>query len=159
MITIAHYQETDLEFVSRFIAGLQDHERELVPALKPGVDVAQPYFEYMRNSVREKNGVVLVARADGVAIGFVCAWVEPGNDMLVSDEQRGYAYVSDLYVQEEWRRSGVAGQLMQAMEKELKAKGCRRIELYAKANNESAVSFYRRSGYLPYEILFAKSIE
>lgn len=159
MITIAHYQETDLEFVRRFIAGLQDHERELVPTLKPGADVAAQYTEHILKCAREKNGTVLVACGDGVPIGFICAWVEPGNDMLVSDQERAHAYVSDLYVQPQWRRSGVAGQLMQAIEAEMKAKGCRRIELCAKAMNESAVKFYDRGGFQPYEVIFAKSIE
>jgi hypothetical protein len=158
MITIDRYQETDLESVRRFIAGLQDHERELVPALKPGADIALSYADHMLGSARAKSGVVLVAHADGVAIGFICAWSEPGNDMLVSDAERAHAYVSDLYVDKPWRRSGVAGQLMQAVEVEMKARGCRRIELCAKAFNASAVSFYERSGYEPYEIIFAKNI-
>lgn len=158
MITIAHYQETDLESVRRFIAGLQDHERELVPALKPGADVALFYADHMLGNAEEKSGVVLVAHADGVAIGFICAWIEAGSDMLVSDAERAHGYVSDLYVDKQWRRSGVAGQLMQAVEVELKDRGCRRIELCAKALNASAVSFYERSGYQPYEVIFAKNI-
>jgi GNAT superfamily N-acetyltransferase len=44
------------------------------------------------------------------------------------DNARHHAYVSDIFVTDNWRRKGVARALLQAIENKMHERGCRRFE-------------------------------
>jgi ribosomal protein S18 acetylase RimI-like enzyme len=104
-------------------------------------------------------GAVLTPWADGLD--------EPGGEMEEWAEKRGaargykerpgrwlggapadeYAYVSCMCVQDDWRRQGVAGALMEASEKVSTQWGYDCACLHVFQRNAAAVALYRRCGY------------
>ena len=78
--------------------------------------------------------------------------------MLLKDEFRRHAYISDVYVSENWRGKGVAQALMQAVEAMMRERGCNRIRVCSKATNKEAVAFYSSDDFKPYEIIYSKEL-
>lgn len=158
MVQIVPYQPGDRDTLVAFVEAIQEHERRDVPVLKPGPQIGVPYAELLLVRVGERNGCILLAREDGRAIGFACAWMDEDNDPLLEDAVRQHAYISDIYVEEASRRKGVASALLAAIEGQMRERGCRRIRICTKAANAVAVECYRASGYIPYEIILSKEL-
>jgi ribosomal protein S18 acetylase RimI-like enzyme len=158
MVRIEAFQPADFAAIVGFVEAIQEHERIHVPDLKSGWEIGTPYAELLLLSVAERNGCMLIARAETRTIGFACAWVEEDEDLLVCDAARAHAYISDIFVDHDWRRRGVASLLLDAVETAMRERGCSRIRVCSKAANRLAVACYEMRGYRPYEIIFSKQL-
>ena len=56
-------------------------------------------------------------------------------------------WLEDLFVQDEARRHGVGAALVEATFAEARSRGCRRVELDCRADNEPAMKLYERFGF------------
>lgn len=158
MITVEHYQQSDFSAIKGFVESIQEYEKIKVPELKPGTEIGQVYAEDLIRTVADRRGIILVARMDRLAIGFVCAWVDVDEDPLLRENFREHAYISDLFVVEEWRRRGIARALLQSVEREMRDQGCQRIRICTKATNQTALDCYLANGYSAYEIVLSKRL-
>jgi GNAT superfamily N-acetyltransferase len=159
VIRIEAFQPSDFAAVVAFVEAIQDHEREQVPELKPGPEIGKQYAEMLIRAVAERNGCIVMARAHADAVGFACAWIEQDDDPCIRDDARIHAYVSDIFVDQDWRRQGIASLLLDKLEAGMRSRGCSRIRICAKAANQLAVACYTARGYRPYEIVFAKRLD
>ncbi|MGZ6346251.1 MAG: GNAT family N-acetyltransferase, partial [Anaerolineales bacterium] len=75
------------------------------------------------------------------------------------DGRRGMVY--HLAVSKEYRRQGVGEALMGELERRLKTKGCIRCYLLVTTENENAVQFYEKRGWLHmnYVLTYGKDLE
>jgi GNAT superfamily N-acetyltransferase len=158
MPDIALYAPGDRAAVTRFVAAIQEHERALVPALRPGDAIAEAYAAHLLRSVAQRGGAMLMARAEGDTIGFVCGWPGTDDDPLVEPQARAHGYVSDLFVLPEWRGQGVGSLLLGAIEQALAACGFPRLRICAKAGNREALGSYAAFGFAAYEVILEKPI-
>jgi len=78
----------------------------------------------------------LVAEDDGCLVGTVIGGF---------DGRRGMVY--HLAVAPDYRRKGLANQLMDEVETRLRARGCRKAYLLVKQGNITAASFYQKRGW------------
>jgi ribosomal-protein-alanine N-acetyltransferase len=101
-------------------------------------------FRFDRGSMSafagDKDAVSLIAEDRGELIGFVIAHVK-----RVETEWR--VYIVTLDVAPEWRRKGLARELMAEVEARSLADGARRIHLHVFMGNDAAIRFYERLGY------------
>ncbi|HEV3177503.1 MAG TPA: hypothetical protein VGZ72_16030, partial [Stellaceae bacterium] len=104
MIRIEPYRLADLPLVVTFVAAIQEHESATVPELKPSPEIAAAYTEMIMRNVREKDGVMLMARHATETVGFADGWAEVDQDPCLEEEARRHAYVSDIYFLEATRR-------------------------------------------------------
>ncbi len=104
MFEVVRYESADFDALIQFVEAIQEHERAAVPELKPGPEIGPLYAEALISKVWYQGGCILMARAGGQAIGFVCAWKEVDDDVLLRDEMRPHAFISDLFVAEDWRQ-------------------------------------------------------
>jgi ribosomal protein S18 acetylase RimI-like enzyme len=156
---IESFNPADLPLIAAFVAAIQEHERACIPDLRPGSEIAASYADNVVAVAGEKDGVILLAKAAGEAVGFVCAWIDTDDDPLLAEDARLHAYVSDIYVVPEWRRRDVARRLLEAVEARMQGCGCRRLRINAKAGNAVALACYDRMGYRPYEVSFVKTLD
>jgi len=91
----------------------------------------------MRRFAEARRARVVVAESDGVLVGFCVVHVEAAK----------VGYVVTLDVAPEWRRKGLAGVLMGAVEDQVRAAGCEVMVLHVFTGNEAAIRFYERMGY------------
>jgi len=85
--------------------------------------------------------------------------VERDDNPIMKDAWRSYGLISDIVVLESYRGSGIAGQLLNAMEAHLKSNGARRLQLWVLANNRSAIAAYRKAGFSAYESVLEKVLD
>jgi len=119
------------DVLSVIIAAFAPYHGRLVPesgALSETVDSVRGKIE--------RGGAVLAERADGVAIG--AALFEPENDAL---------YLGRLAVRPECRGQGVAARLVEAVEREARARGFVRVTLGARLALDDNIRLFTRLGY------------
>ncbi len=155
-VVVDSFQATDFELIRNFVESIQEYERAQVPELKSGAEIGADYTKMLTDQIAERQGLILIAKIDNNAIGFICAWIDEDDDPLLRDDARRYAYVSDIFVHGDWRRQGVARLLLQAVETEMCQRGCERLRICTKAANLLAWKCYEAYGYRPYEIILSK---
>ena len=98
----------------------------------------------LENALREGSRAVLFCRyaqpGDPVAFAFgnVCSGLESGGD---------YLWLNELYVDDAWRRRGVAGELLDYIESWARTSRIGYIALTTGTTNSAALELYRKKGY------------
>jgi len=89
-------------------------------------------------------GACWVAEADGRLCGYLVAV------FMLSLEHGGLmAEIDEVFVSEDMRSAGLGALLVTTAERDLAARGLRRLQLQLGADNERARSFYERHGFRP----------
>lgn len=110
-------------------------------------DLLRPWNDPELDIERKQNhdpDLFLVAEVSGVVAGTV---------MGGYDGHRGSAYY--LGVHPEYRGRGIANALMNRLEKKLIARGCPKIQLMVRAENDAVISMYEK---LDYEVIESISL-
>lgn len=149
---VREYQEKDREQLLKLIIEVSDFERKFEANRLPGGQIGEKYFEYIFRQVKEKHGKVFVADVGGLAIGFVCFWIEPDAEIFATT-LKNYAYISDLVVLPEYRGKGLGTSLLEKVKKDVADKGIKIIKVEALANNKHALNIYRKVGFQDYEVV------
>jgi ribosomal protein S18 acetylase RimI-like enzyme len=100
--------------------------------------------EQMVARLRAVQGIetVLVAYADGEPAGFTSLRTIP-----YLDQDTPYAEVTQLHVRPQFRRRGIASQLVEAAEQRAVDAGATCLHILTGVDNEDAQAFYRNAGY------------
>ena len=105
----------------------------------------EPPFRFsarvMRQFAEARNALTVVAETEMAAVaGFCIAHMERAGKGL-------RAYVVTLDVALQYRRHGLAKQMMERIEQQAIDVGCDSMELHVSADNKGAIAFYEREGY------------
>lgn len=157
-LRIAASRDADRAIVVRFVAAIQEHERTRVPELRPADEVAAAYADWLADTVRKRDGLLLLAWDDDQPVGLIAAWSASDDDMNLRPEHRSYVDVADLFVVDTHRRRGVARALLADVEATMRARGCTQIRLTSKASNVEALATYDATGFKPYEVILWKPL-
>lgn len=111
--------------------------RALWESMEKGVNVGRSDSpeEIAKKAVHDPN-LFLLDEADGDLVGSIIGGF---------DGRRGMIY--HLAVKREFRRQGIAAQLMDEIESRLRAKGCLKCYLLVMQGNDEAAHFYERHGW------------
>lgn len=102
--------------------------------------------------VSNQQEIVFIATVDELPVGFCC--VQLFKSMCYS---QNYAEITELYVDDLHRRTGIAMALMQTIEEYFKNETISGYQLFTGGSNFSAQSFYEKIGYLKTnEIMYRK---
>ncbi len=158
-LAIRPYQDFDFPAVVAFVAMIQDHERELGSAnRRQGGAIAVPYAHHVCSRTAMDGGILLMACMSDAPVGFISAWPDRDDDPLIEPSAREHAVISDVFVLPNWRRMGVAQQLLLQTEQHFRQRGIARLRIGAASLNSPASSFYSGSGFKPSEIVYEKTI-
>jgi ribosomal-protein-alanine N-acetyltransferase len=94
----------------------------------------------MKAYAEARNAISLIAEKEGELAGFVIVHIDH-----TSAGWRGYVVTLDVAA--EYRRMGLAGRMLQAVEMLAEASGAQRMELHVFTENDGAIRFYERMGY------------
>jgi GNAT superfamily N-acetyltransferase len=112
----------------------------------------------MLSDVADGKGLVLMARMDETVVGFGCVLIDDYRDSAYVEAVRRRAYVSYLYVADEWRRKGIGRRLLDVMEAKAKRAGCARLVVRYKAVNVAAGRCYEAADFRPDQHIVSKPI-
>jgi ribosomal protein S18 acetylase RimI-like enzyme len=106
-----------------------------------------------RDMLDDSDAVLLVAEVDGELAGIGSGWVERHDDDLVPAPFFTIEYIE---VASTHRSSGIATQLMEALETEARGRSVTCIDLRVFVSNDAACRLYERFGYKLLEYRMAK---
>jgi len=100
-------------------------------------------IEYMKKSLESNNEIVLVAVRDKKAIGFICGQIYSS----ICCSKGVQCEVTELFVSEEFRKQGVASELIAHLECEFEKNNVLEIFIQTGKKNINAQKLYEKSGY------------
>ncbi|MEW6624749.1 MAG: GNAT family N-acetyltransferase [Bacillota bacterium] len=101
-------------------------------------------------SLANKDQFILLAEIDGKVIGTAALYA--GHYSTWSDTW--YGHIEDVYVDENYRRRGVAENLVRELLKLAKTHGLSRVELHTLKDNVAAHKLYEKIGFTSSSILY-----
>jgi ribosomal protein S18 acetylase RimI-like enzyme len=156
-VIIREYKSKDREAVEKCIFQLQDFEYRLRPDhyWEEPAKIVKPYFDYLVKHLNSKQGKMFVAEIEEKIVGFVAVYVETSDNPCVALKQN--AYVADLVVLQEYRKSGFGKLLLEKASDYAKEIGMQFIHLDV-TNVNPATDFYRSQGYYDRAIRMEKKL-
>jgi aminoglycoside 6'-N-acetyltransferase I len=95
--------------------------------------------------ILEQRAIIFLAKVENVAIGF--AQCQLRMDYVEGTESSPVGYLEGIFVKEEYRKIGVAKQLLSACEKWAKSKGCKEFASDVELENNVSLNFHLRNGF------------
>lgn len=161
-INIRQYEERDRGALLKSIKDLQDFEAEIDPIKlvvnKEGFGTV--YVEFILARIAKENGMIFVAESDNAVVGIVTCVVKSyeKQEVLGRSSSNPYGYVSDLFVQPEFRNKEVGAKLMAAAEEYFRSQGCDFATVGVMAPNSRGYDFYKKIGYADRYVDFIKKL-
>jgi ribosomal protein S18 acetylase RimI-like enzyme len=157
VFTIRPYRPEDRPEVERCFAELCDYEHVLDKFTLPGEPVAAPYMDWLLVECAQNQGAIFVAEIDDQVVGYASMYVRRDDDITVSLNE--YLYVNDFIVNATYRGQSIGSALLARAEAYAREIGQKVLKLHVLANNDPALSVYRRFGLQPYVLSMLKELD
>lgn len=150
---VRHGSLDDLELLAPLWVAVHHHHIASMPELAPYVDDAETWSkrrELYRELLAKPDTILLIATADGQAIGYGLAHVMHVEDTWIPDTWqtgRRIGEIESVSVLPEHRGSGLGSQLLEELEARLAAVGVDDLILGVLPGNADAIRLYERRGY------------
>ncbi|MEM1269095.1 MAG: GNAT family N-acetyltransferase [Bacteroidota bacterium] len=137
----------DRDDLTNMWRALQTEQAGFDERFRPAADGAERWRNEVADWIRSDAHRLLVAEIDGRRVGFLAAgpWHAPPVY-----EPAFEVYISEIYVQPEHRRRGLARALVEAAQAWANGLGGVRLRLGVLANNAPALAFWARLGARPF---------
>ena len=137
-----------LELWGEFMAqqrGLAVDQEDMLPAMRENAeDIVGGYFS---RSIRSRHGLVLVVEEGDDIHGYMLSRIQK-NIPVFREEYIGY--VSDIYLEEEYRGKGISSGMWMKTGDWFRRKGIEEISIRVLHYNDAAYSVYRGWGFKDY---------
>jgi ribosomal protein S18 acetylase RimI-like enzyme len=145
-VTIRTLEARDAATLREFIIALHDAERALEPRLSPGASIVDAYIAQISAGCAAHDGAIYVAEVQSQLVGFICVYARlPFEDL--ADPPGEHAYITDVYVHEDWRRRGIAQAMLARAEQHARERGASELRIGVLAGNAAARALYRGAGF------------
>ena len=145
----------DLADLKRLFLKLHLYNDSLDPRFALADDWERHFDGQIGEALTGERRLALLARdrASGRPAGFALAAVQEGGPLW---KHRNGVEVEALYVEREWRGTGLAEALMAAALAWAEDLGQPVVQLYVTASNDRAIRFYERRGFRPVQAIMRK---
>lgn len=144
-------EEKDVEQVANLVARLKRLNEEFDPLLKVSENLVEVCREYVREAVKSKDSLVIVAEDAGKIVGVLKADFK----RRVFYDPPMEAQIQEFYLLPQYRRMGHGKKLLEHALKKLQGK-VSFITVSFPSLNTIAVSFYERFGFRPIFSVYAR---
>ena len=104
----------------------------------------QYYEKWLTRLLHKERSVFLVAEDEEKLVAFLAATVEPEISIYSLQE---FAFIHDIWVEPEYRRKGIAPQIIKLSVERFQEMGIKQIRLDTVAANESARQLFKSCGF------------
>ena len=112
--------------------------------LAPGDNAEEGYAWFLGTQLADERVAIFVAEREGEVLGYVYAALEPLSWKELRDEA---GFIHDIVVDEQGRRSGLAGALIGHAAEWLRSVGAPRVMLWTAEQNADAQRLFARLGF------------
>jgi len=102
------------------------------------------YFKWFRSAIYSSKKLLLVAELDGKLVGYALGVVTPRPPVM---KVKTCGKIFDVFVLEEYRRSGVAGLFIKELLKWFRSKKLYDVELFVHVKNALGVKAWTKYGF------------
>ncbi|HEY9786390.1 MAG TPA: GNAT family N-acetyltransferase [Candidatus Obscuribacterales bacterium] len=155
--SIRRFHSDDRIALKQCFIQLQEHEREIVSHRLPGEAIADRYMESLIQKVRQGKAEIFVAVYENKPAGFVSVLLSEKLDEELN-ENIDVAYISDIVVNQELRRMGIAQALIKRAEEFAIAHGATYLSAHVLAGNSTGRALYAKAGFDEYELFLLKPL-
>ena len=155
-LTIRKYELEDIDYIAEMQKLMNEYHIQYDNEYyKPAVNASHEFAAYLRKKIDDESFHILIAEYGGNAAGYVMGWLEKRPPIY---ENQNTAYLSNIFVKEEFRNSGIGKKLYQEMEKWYVRNKVDFIEIKADARNTETLNKFRNSGFKDQSITFYKKV-
>jgi len=159
-ITVRPAGRADVPSICGLLSAFQEEARAFDAGLDTGERLGTPAVAAdLLESSRRREGLVLLAEIDGIAVGFASCALEPQDDISLHPDWRRVMELNDLYVVPGARRQGVGRRLAAAVGAHARSCSARRLSVVAYAGNAAALELYRRAGFADHQLRLIQSLD
>ena len=131
------------EDINRISAQVAELHTQWRPDLFCNAEISYPK-ELLEEMIREKQ--VFVATINGVVVGYTAFYIWSTNGACCVP--RKVMSINDFCVDEHCRNQGIGTQMMMELRALAKAFGCTDLQLTVYPQNDAAVAFYQKCGFM-----------
>ena len=147
----------DAAVILSFIDGIQAFENPIEPDRRTDARVAKEYLAEIAERLAKQPGAIFLAEDAGAAAGWALVGREQ-NAVYVREDERVYANISELYVDENSRGKGVGQALIAACEEWARRQKLGVVMIGVLPGNQRANAIYREAGFAPYALQLRKYV-
>jgi len=137
----------DITQIADFAVSLLKYHHDIDSYFAPAKDVKDVYRKFFKRCIYSKNRYLLVAEEDNKVIGYALG--ELGSRPPVF-KIRKIGFISDMFVDKNFRKSGIAKQFLAKLFIWFKSKKLKYIELTVHVKNEIGNKAWAKYGFEDY---------
>ncbi|GAI11287.1 unnamed protein product [marine sediment metagenome] len=147
----------DSEDILKLKLKLKNRDIKTDPYLRPVDEAKDVYMKYLIYDLKKQGGdrIILVTVEDGKIIAYVRGILIKTLHVL-NVKLRGV--IDNLYVEEEYRRRGVAQNLIEELIKWFKGKNVDVMTLHIYPHNAEAIALYKKFGFKEYNLNMSRRL-
>lgn len=134
---------------------LSDHHKNLVGYMSPSFRYREIMNRYFREDLANSSVQILVAIEGEEVVGFIRGELKANSRLF---DGGMYGYISDIYVEEDFRGLDIADELLRETVYWFKGSGIDIIRLNVNPENYRAIGFYEKFGFEEVNKTFALKI-
>lgn len=142
----------------QFMQELNSVEFAFQPDRDLSIEAADDHLAYLEAGMASSEGFATAAERGGKLVGFLMAVLDSEDGSYVLPEARTFGYITDIFVTQQARGSGVGQALLRDAEARFRAKGLARARITTLAANKVALMRYEGAGYCPLEVTLVKEL-
>ena len=110
--------------------------------------VFETYFEIFRKGSKSRELFAEKIYGSGITIALYREELIGFSCFYCNDYQSRTAYISLIAVKQEYEHKGYGTRLLEEVKKTARDRGMTRLRLEVRKNNDQAISFYRKKGFI-----------
>ena len=138
-ILIREATEIDYPLINKMLLKLQNYHSENVPTIYKKIDIFFTVEEYLK-ILKDKNIYFLLATFDKEVVGLI--WLKLNEKSSKYEYERKQIWIEGIYVEQKYRRKGVAQKLVNEATNKAKLLNAQSMELMIWNFNEISKKFF-----------------
>ncbi len=146
---IREAKSQDIEQVTQFGVRLLKQHADLDPYFVPVKNINKLYQKFLERCLDSKDYLFLVAEENGKLAGYAVGEIQTRAAVFKISEN---GYINDVFVDEEFRKLGIAKKFLSELKKWFKDKNIKYVELSVHVKNEIGKKTWEKFEFDTYEI-------
>lgn len=153
-VNIREAQPKDWRAVQNIGMTVFEANRKYDPVLNMKWPSSEEGVKYYRSAISKKENYVLIAEADSQVVGYLI-----GGEFSYGYRKVVYGEIKDMGVLPNYRRKGIGTTLVNEFRKWCRTKGYDQLYVNTYYKDRRAVSFYKKQGMVPSDLVLIGKVK